>query len=228
MRDEDLLKEFYSNKDSDIVNYNFDLKELIDNFSIFNFIKNGIKACTSEQGIDFGAFFICTPKQYIIAYNSNFGSGSHITSKARAMKDIQGGGTITSIAELTKLGDKCTNNYITGRLAYENDGFGLNEIRRIRGVFEIVIKNNDSSISRMMFESFKKFYEDYNREIEAACNNSNGSFKVSFFNKDTKKRVESNNLDLIYNYLENHIDENLDDEEDEVIIGVETTEKRVK
>ena len=47
-------------------------------------------------------------------------------------------------------------------------------------------------------------------------------------NKDTKKRVESNNLDLIYNYLENHIDENLDDEEDEVIIGVETTEKRVK
>ncbi len=227
MKDEDILREYYNNKDSHLMSYNFDIKELVDNFTILNFVKNGRKACLSEEGVDFGGFFICTPKQYVIGYNSNYGVGAHITAKARAMKDILGGGTLTRIDELTELGQMCTERYITGRLAYENTGTDLSGRLRIGGIFDISIKDNSDSISRNMFESFKKFYDDYNKEIELACNNSGGSFHVSFYNKDTKKRVESNNLDLIYSYLENHIDENLDDEEDEVIIGVPTKDKQL-
>ena len=227
MRDEDILREFYSNKDSHLMSYNFDLKELMDNFTMLNFVKNGRKVCLSEEGVDFGGFFVCTPKQYVIGYNSNYGVGAHITAKARAMKDILGGGTLTRIEELTQLGQMCTERYITGRLAYENTGTDLSGRRRIGGIFDISIKENAGSISCQLFESFKKFYEDYNKEIELACKSSGGSFHVSFYNKDTKKRVESDNLDLLLNYLENHIDENLDDEEDEVIIGVPTRDKQL-
>ena len=81
MRDEDILREFYSNKDSHLMSYNFDLKELMDNFTMLNFVKNGRKVCLSEEGVDFGGFFVCTPKQYVIGYNSNYGVG--VTGKLK-------------------------------------------------------------------------------------------------------------------------------------------------
>ena len=225
MRDEDILRAFYSNKDSNIVNYNFDLKELVDNFSLLNFIKNGRKVCSSDLGDDFGGFFVCTPKQYIIGYNSNFGSGAHITAFGRVMKDIMGGGEITSIDELTQMGTICTDKYICGRIVYENVGDNIYGRPILKGYISFLIKNNSSHISNKMFESFKKFYDDYNDEVSLACKNSNGSFYVSYFDKDNKKRVQSSSLDAVYQYLEKHIDNNLNDEDNEEIIGVLTEEK---
>ena len=184
--------------------------------------------CSDGISDGLGGFFVCTPKQYIIGYNSNFGSGAHITAYARVMKDIMGGGKISSMEELTFLGTRCTDEYICGRIVYEKSGFDNYGMPLLKGLINFSIKNNSSTISNSMFESFKKFYEDYNREISLACNKPNDHFIVSFFDKDNKKRVESKNLDLLYAYLENHIDETLDDEVEENIIGVKSKENIIK
>lgn len=216
MKDEEILRIFFANKDSNIVNYNFDLKELTNNFSLFDFIKNANIACRQNIGDDFGGFLVCTPKQYVFGYNSGFGVGAHIASYARVMKDILGGGKITSLQEFTKLGTMCSEKYLCGRLVYENVGFDEYGMPILTGELNILIRG---SINSGIFESFKKFYEDYNSEIGLVSKNLNRKFKVTYFDRDTHKRVESNNLDLLYNYLENHIDSNLENE-DETIIGV--------
>ena len=222
MSDEEILKLFFQNKGSNRVNYNFDLSELTNNFSLFDFIKNGNVACRENIGDDFGGFLVCTPKQYIFGYNSGFGVGPHIASFARTMKDILGGGEITSIDEFTKMGTMCSNKYLCGRLVYENVGLDEYGMPRLTGTLNILVKGN---IDSNTFLTFKKFYDDYNNEIRLVCKRSNGRFNVTYFDKDTHKKIESGDLDSIYNYLERHIDNSFTSEEDEVIVGISTNNK---
>lgn len=222
MSDEEILRLFFQNKDSNRVNYNFDLSELTNDFSLFDFIKNGNVACRENIGDDFGGFLVCTPKQYVFGYNSGFGVGPHIASFARTMKDIMGGGEISSIDEFTKLGTMCSENYLCGRLLYENVGLDEYGSPKLTGVLNILTKG---SIDSSTFLTFKKFYEDYNSEVKLVCKNLRGRFKVSYFDKDNHKKVETEALDSVLDYLEKHIDNSLASEENEVIIGVSSNNK---
>ena len=221
MRDEEILRKFYTSRDSNTVKYDFDIKELVDNFSLLDFVKNANVACDT-LGTDYGGFLVCTPKQYIIGYNSDFGAGPHIASYARCMRDITGGGKITSIDDFTRFGTMCTEKYLCGRLVYEKIGENENRKPIFKGILDIMI---DGNISHEVFESFKKFYEDYNNEIEIVSKRTNGTFNVSYFDRDVHKRVDTSNLDSVYSYLEKHADESLVDDEEECIIGVETNKE---
>lgn len=222
MADEEILRLFFQNKGSNRVNYNFDLSELTNDFSLFDFIKNGNVACRENIGDDFAGFLVCTPKQYIFGYNSGFGVGPHIASFARVMKDILGGGEIVSIDEFTKLGTMCSEKYLCGRLVYENVGLDEYGMPRLTGTLNILTKGN---IDSNTFLTFKRFYEDYNNEIKSICKRLNGSFNVSYFDKDTNKKVESGDLDSLFNYLERHIDECSKENEEECIIGIKVDNK---
>ena len=211
---------FYSNKSTGRLDYNFDLRELTENFSLIDFVSNARK-CPNE---DFGGFLICTPKQYIIGYNSNFGTGSHGNSFGRAMKDMQGGGEITSQEEILSLASKCERTYFCGRILY--DCRGTNEYGRpiFQGCFCFLTAK---PISEKMFKSFKRFYEDYKKEIESVVKNSNGTFDLSYYSKELRKGIHTTNMEEIYDYVEKHVDYEYNPEEEERIIGVGTESQQL-
>ena len=93
------LGAFTSNKSTEKEENNFDIKELIHNFSLYDFID----AAKERPDEDFGGFLVCTPKQYLFGYNSGFGPGPHAASFARTMLDIKGGGIISNQMELIKI-----------------------------------------------------------------------------------------------------------------------------
>ena len=207
------LKVFLANKTSGRLECNFDLKELTENFSLFKFINDARK----NPSEDFGGFLVCTPKQYIFGYNSSFGTGTHSASFGRVMKDISGGGTISNQGELLSLSNKCERTYFCGRLLYEcigNNKFG-------RPIFSGGLAFlTAGSISPKMFETFKKFCEDYKKEIDLVISSSNGTCYLSYYNRELKNSIQTTDLNEVYNYVESHIDYDYEIDEDEVIIGV--------
>ena len=103
---------FFANKDTGRSDYNFNLKELTENFSFLDFVFDVQRG----EAKYYGGFVVCTPKQYIVGYNAKFGSGSHNASYARFIKDMQGGGKIFSDEDLLRLSNICKNKYIYAKL----------------------------------------------------------------------------------------------------------------
>ena len=94
----DLLQSgFYHNKLTGNIELNYDLFPLIKDFDFYSFIDYAEKH--KNIVTDYGGFIVITPKQYVIGYNSNFGTGSHLASLARVTKDIYGGGNIHCITQ---------------------------------------------------------------------------------------------------------------------------------
>ena len=183
--------------------YNFDIKEMIDNFDYYDYLIN-----LNNQDRN-NAFLIITDKQYIIGYNQNYGEGIHNHAFARCMKDLKGGGTILQKEE-KELTSECINNYLTGRLTYEDNRkyilFNLT-------TGDKTIKNKN--ISPKQYEVFKMFYDDYNERIK------NSSIEVDFHYALNNRSIghTSNNLDELLILLEGLIDNSLDNEKEEIIIG---------
>jgi len=205
------------NKGNRYSNHNFDIKELINNFSLLQFISEARK----NPSEDFGGFLIFTPKQYIFGYNSNFGRGSHGESFGRALKDIEGGGIISSENELLSLASRCEREYFCGRLLYESTKTNDNGMPIFYGKLVFM---TGKSISLKMFESFKKFCEDYGREIRLAIERYSDTFSLVYYSKELRSSIQTNNLEEVYNYIESHIDYNYDVDREEQIIGVDTSQ----
>ena len=217
---ENEFRQFYGNKSSGKIECNFNLSECTENFSLLKLIDEARKY--PEE--DYGGFLVCTPKQYVYGCNSSFGTGSHGSSFGRVMKDIHGGGQITTERELLALANECETTYLCGRIVYSCRGYNQNRKPIFSGS---IVFMSAKPISALMFESFKKFYEDHKREIELAISNSNGSFNIQYTSKELRKRITTNDLSEVYNYLENHIDYDVNIEDDEeVIVGV-SNEKNI-
>lgn len=199
---------FYDRKKGKGSSWNYDLSPLITNFSFYNFISDA-------KDEEYGGFAVITDKQYIIGYNAGFGYGTHASSFARVMKDFDGGGRINNATELMSLSSKCCNNYIVARIVFENKQGYIN--------FEFPKK-----ISSDMYDSFEKFYRDYNNEIHSLANRYN--FEVSY--KDLLKNENniSKDLDSLNQYLRNIIYNNEKENaiNDEIIIGVSTKDNRLQ
>ena len=215
------LKVFYANKSTGKMDCNFDLKELTENFSIFNFINDARK----RPSEDFGGFLICTPKQYIFGYNSSFGIGSHGASFGRAMKDILGGGNISNEGELLRLASECERTYFCARLLYECVGYNHYQRPIFKGSLAFLTAK---PINEEMFQTFKKFIEDYGQEINLAVSTSGGSFDLTYYSKEKRKSIHTNDLNEVYSYVESHIDYDYKVNIEEEIIGVSTNSQTLK
>lgn len=203
-----IITGFYNRKEGKGSSWNFDLSPLITDFSFYQFISDA-------KGEEFGGFVVITDEQYIIGYNAGFGYGTHASSFARVMKDIKGGGNINSANELMNLTSECCKKNIVARIVFENNQGYIN--------FEF-----PNIISRDMYDSFEKFYRDYNNEIHSVANRYN--FEVSY--KDLLKNENniSKDLDSLNQYLMSIIynNEKDNDIDDEIIIGVSTKDNRLR
>ena len=199
---------YYANKNTGGNDYDFDIKELCDGFSFFDFIHDVQIGNTNY----YGGFFVCTPKQYLIGYNARFGSGTHNASYARALKDIKGGGSIISDREIGLLSKECKSKYIYAKLLYESDGVTCS------GYIDFDIPQD--KISPGMFKSFQKFYEDYYQEILTASEKTHRGFKINFSYGRKKEYIYDCSLDNVYSYIAGIVDDDIIDDEDEIIVGI--------
>lgn len=199
--------------------YNFDLKPLIQDFSFYEFMYEALGH--SEYDYEHGAFVVITDKQYIIGYNAGFGTGTHISSFARVMKELNGGGDIGSFSEAFRLNSMCENRFFLARIIYEVVDVSDNSVPKLAGYINFSL--GDVPVTSSKFEVFKKFYEDYNSEIKSVCRKYN-NFKViySYIDNGIIRTGESDSLDELFEYISEHVvyDKPETSKEDERILGV--------
>ena len=142
--------------------YNFELQPLIENFNFYDFVSYAEYGKKEMQ--DYGGFLVITDKQYVIGYNAWFGQGTHMGSFARTMKDMHGGGVISTQRDAFHLEFLCTRKYLTARIVYEC--LGTDEFDRPLYSGYINFGLSDYKPTPEQFEVFKKFYEDYNDDLK--------------------------------------------------------------
>ncbi len=196
--------------------YNFELYKMVKDFSF-------IDLCESVRRKDFdnnGSIVVITDKQYVALYNDAYGRGTHEGALARVYKDIHGGGEISNTDEAYLLYKKCTNDYLIAMATFEsvelNSHIPLFEGRII---FDFRGKEKKNKrITRGMYESFKKFYNDFNDDIKYVF--SKYKFKViyNYYKDGILLKDSSNSLDNLLNEFSNFINDEIDDT-DEIIVG---------
>lgn len=212
MNDNAVYDGFYKRKAGNGSDYNYDLKPLIENFDFYDFIDYANKNKTD----DYGGFVMITPKQYIIGYNAGFGSGTHLSSFARAMQDIKGGGQINTFIDAANLNMECEDNYILGYIVYEKGVEKDTNKSEYCGYVAFDCKNN---ITPEQYDVFLKFYEDYNNDLNYVCNKFKFEVIYSYKNGNKKTIDRSKNLDNYKEYLSTRIEEKNNNLPNEVIIG---------
>ena len=208
---------FYKNRLTGYSNYNYDIFPLIKDFDFYTFIDYAEKH--KKNITDYGGFIVITSKQYIIGYNENFGTGTHLMSLARVAKEITGGGTIKDKEEAKNLANYCFDKYIVASIVYECiEEYG---VPKCSGYISFEI--NENNISEEIFESFEQFYYEYNKEIERVIKKygiEKFSVVLNIKQNGKLKKVISYSLDDLYNYLKENINYNIDKlPNDEIIIG---------
>ena len=222
-----LSKAFYNQKRGKGSAYNYDIAPLIENFSFYEFITEAERNKLSEE--DHGGFVVITPKQYIVGYNAGFGAGTHLSSFSRAMRDIKGGGSINNIQDAIKLNEECFDKYITATIVYEEKSKDNNGKPFYTGYIDFDLGN--TKISEQMYESFLKFYDDYNDDISYTTMKYGNKFSVVFKYRDKDGKLDmsvTDNLDTIKYYLKSRIDYEKQDDYDETIIGKQTISKGIR
>lgn len=217
---------FYYNRLTGSIELNYDIFPLIRDFDFYSFIDYAEKHKNVIS--DYGGFIVITPKQYIIGYNSNFGTGTHFSSFARVTKEIYGGGSIQSSKEAKSLVNYCLDNFIVGSIIYECiEEYG---VPKCSGYISFDIKNKKISLEE--FHSFEMFYNGYNAEIRRVISKYGiDKFNVVINIKNDSKieRIVSDCLDELYIYLKSCIDYDIyDDYYDEIVIGKENVNKILK
>ena len=202
--------------------YNYDLAPFINDFSFYDYIDYAERHKRDVD--DYGGYVVITNNQYIIGYNSSFGSGTHLSSFARTMQDIKGGGKIYNIDDAMRLTMECFDNFLTAVIVYEQTRETINSDIEYRGYISFDLTNG---VSEDQIKVFDQFYEDYNDELTYVTKKFKGKFDVlySYIDKNGKtKIVKSNNLDSLKECLLTQInnDKKVYDEE---IIGKKVLSK---
>lgn len=187
--------------------YNFDIIKMIDEFDFNTFIEKG------KNNNKNNAVLIITNKQYIASYTDNYGEGYHSIALIRMLKEILGGGLISNNKEANQY-NKDYKNYIHARMSFENNSgsilfFGL------------------ENLNKENYNIFLKFYDDWNETLNHLCKNN--KLYIGFMDEKSKSFISSNNLDILHNYLERHLDKNkIVSTNNENIIGVSKSFKQKK
>ena len=219
-----LRKGFYQNRSHNGRDYNYDLSTLTNDFDFYEFIDYAEKF--KDELKDYGAFIVITGKQYIIGYNASFGEGTHLSSFARVMKDLKGGGIILNSIEAKQLTDECINKYLTGRIMYER----CESVGRPRCEGHISFNLVGKTISIEELKVFEKFMESYGLEIKRIIRKYGmDKFKiiVTYTNENGNlDSIHTDNLEDVYELLKKHIEYKTDDL-DEIILGVDCRNKNL-
>lgn len=209
---------FYQNRNDNGRDYNYDIMPLIQNFDFYDFIDYAERF--KEEIKDYGAFIVITNKQYIIGYNASFGEGTHLSSFARVMKDIKGGGNIINSEEANHLTNECMNNFLTGRIMYER----CESAGRPKCAGHISFNLINKTITKEQLDTFEKFKEDYGLEIKRIVRKYGiDKFKIIITYKTQEgllNSITTDNLDEVYNILQNYVSQDKIVDIDESIIGV--------
>lgn len=200
-------------------NFNYNLAEMINNFSFTEFL-------ATNTHNEHGGIVVITNNQYIIGYTEGFGTGSHRVAFARVMKDLTGGGDIRDYEEADRLSKTCKNNFLTARILYDYRGDNEYGTPQYSGAIYLELPQGET-ITPDQFEAFKRFYEDYNKELEIIIRQKGikkFNIQYGFIDADGTKAVRIvDSLDEVYRYLETRIDPNkVIIDTDEPILGVPT------
>lgn len=221
-----MQKGFYRNRDTNGNDYNYDLTPLIEGFDFYEFVDYAERF--KEEIKDYGAFIVITDKQYIIGYNASFGQGTHLSSFARVLKDIKGGGTIINSDEAKKLTDECIDSFLTGRIMYER----CESAGRPKCEGHISFNLVNKTITQEQLSTFEKFKEDYGLEIKRIVRKYGiDKFKIIVTFKTQDGQLESittDNLDDVYELLKNFVSKDKIVDIDEHIIGTPNNSQTLK
>ena len=212
----------YYNKNSTLeTGYNYDLAPLLYKFNFYDFVSYAEQGKVGDN--DYGGFLVITPKQYIIGYNSGFGTGTHLSSFARTMMDLKGGGPIFDNFQATDLAVECDDNYLTAVIIYEKVSIQGKPVFKGFISFDLTKK-----VSENEYRVFEKFCDDYKEDISYVIKKfKNFSIIYQYRDNNGKKRTESTtDLELIKQIVRNNIDYNKEENNiNEHIIGVEVKSK---
>lgn len=206
---------YYGKKEKNGNSYNYDLIPLIKNFNFTEFLSTDTKT-------EHGAVLVITNKQYIIGYTAEYGLGTHKSAFARIMKSLHKGKRIQDSNEVKKLEEECTQKFITARILYDYRGDNEYGIQQYSGAIYFQFPKDDT-ITKMQYELFKMFYEEYNKEIKMLIRKYGiNKFKIQYGHIDetgTKEIKNVDSLDDIYTYLEKRVDtnKNIDITEEQII-----------
>ena len=219
---------FITKKNGKGNSYNYDLYEMINNFSLIDFCDD-VKKLPNPLTANHGGFVVITDKQYIAGYNAGFGEGTHMGAGARIYKELHGGGDITSDNEARLLSTKCDNDYLTARIIYECTGENYNRRPMFGGYIHFSFANfrNNKSISTDTFKAFIKFCNDYEKEISILCNNYNFRVSFAYYEGEKLHSISTNSFTEAIDVLRTLVDNNKEVNDNEYIIGVSTS-SRVK
>jgi hypothetical protein len=235
-REQQLLEQAYSSRDRVYSHdsYNFDLKPLIERFSFYDLIQNKFDV-SYDNPYDYGntkiktvnehgGFLVITDKQYILSYNSEFGSGSHHCSFARCMADLQGGKRISNHEDSIYYKNLCEKEFITARITYEK--LGNNQYGYPVYSGRILFNFGLEPITEGKLKAFEQFYNDHVRELNSVCQRYNFSieYMCSYY---TQKDCT---LDDVLKFVRYHMDPFAPSisSEDEIIIGVPVITPKTK
>ena len=209
------MNEFYERKVGRGSNFNYDLYPLINNFSFYDLIDKSKDSNSNLE--DYGAVIVITDKQYIIGYTAGYGAGTHNSAYARIMKELLGGGEISNLSDAEVLCDKCRKQYLTARIYYSRLITNYGSDDSFTGTIEFDLTNNN--VTPEKFEMFKLLYDQYNSELLSLALKRN-KFSVIYYYKENDRvmKNETNSLDSLYLYLEDHLI-NTTNNDNELIIG---------
>lgn len=219
-----LRKGFYQNRNDKGRTYNYDLSALIHDFDFYEFIDYAEKF--KDELKDYGAFIVITNKQYIIGYNASFGEGTHLSSFARVMKDLKGGGVIINSQEAKQLTDECINKYITGRIMYER----CESVGRPKCEGHISFNLVGKTVSLEQLNVFEKFMYSYGLEIKRIIKKYGmDKFKiiVTYINDEgVLDSIYTDCLEDVYELLKKNICL-CNEDSNEIILGVDCRNKNL-
>ena len=207
---------FGGRKSGTATDYNFDIEEMIRDFSFYDLIYK-----TQDDQGENGAFIVITDKQYVIGYNASHGIGSHQQSFAKCMAEFEGGKRVGGFQDSVYYSTRCEELFLTAKIVFRFAGMNENYQPTYDGKIIFILGNQKITPEKM--QVFEKFYNDHNREITGVCRRY--PFDVCFSYYDEKGERHSSytkSLDELLEVLRSKVsyDAPQTSSDDEQIIGV--------
>lgn len=165
------------------------------------------------QKKEFGAFLIITGNQYIFAKCYDDGDQGHMISVTKAFLELEGKNTDISVLEASRIYSSYAKKFLILELEIRKDEMSRKRDKYIRANL------NQSNLSPEEYQSFKRFFEEY-QDVISKC-----GFNYSIFDKKSGKILPIKNIFHLNTLLESVVDENTKApnlENSEKIVGIPT------
>lgn len=194
--------------------YNFDVKEMVENFSLEDFFQ------LKDNKVGREAFLLITDNQYVSGYTKSFGYGDYSEAISNTIKEIYGLKKFVYRREIDNINEITKGIFVTAKMENSSrDGVSI--------YFNI---DEHTSISMNQFELFEAFY-DKNNDIINSYSKKLGYPIVKYYLPNEKSYVndygfiedeifyEDDDLSNILEILKNKVDQNKVVPKEENIIG---------